>query len=151
MSTADDVLDQIDTTLGDQAVSDDAMRWAPDLPEKPRPVRGFSPRDILIRRLVDRHGLTRMTARHAVIAVEEGRTSDRTELVQAEACAVMAETMQQIREAFRPMAESMIEAFKQLVQAFERLGVTAEAGSAPGRRRDRPAWQSPYGPPRRRR
>lgn len=35
MSTADHILDQIDTCLGDYTVSDDAMRCTPDLPPLP--------------------------------------------------------------------------------------------------------------------
>lgn len=31
MTTADHILDQIDTALGDYSISDDAMRSAPDL------------------------------------------------------------------------------------------------------------------------
>jgi hypothetical protein len=36
---ADDVLDQIDTCLGDWSVSSDAMRSTPDLPPPPMPSR----------------------------------------------------------------------------------------------------------------
>lgn len=148
----EDVLAQIDSTLTDWSVSGDAMRHAPDSETAPVPAtRGFSARDVLTRRLVERHGVEPERARHAVIAAEQGRTSEHAALVQAEVRAVMTESMQQLREAFRPMAETMIETLKQLAQAFERLHAGAEPVPAPGRRHDRPAWQSPYGPASKRR
>ena len=149
----DDVLNQIDATLDDWTVSGDAMRSSPAAARPEAPRIGNGPREILIRRLVEHHGLTRMTARHAVLAVEHGRTSGHAALVHAEARAVMDETMQQLREAFRPMAERMAEAFKQLAEAFEHLRANASPNPIPasGRRHDRPAWQSPYGPALRKR
>ncbi|MCW7941640.1 hypothetical protein AAW14_06235 [Streptomyces hygroscopicus] len=139
----DAILDQIDTALHDYSISGDAMRSAPDQETVAGPRGG---RDILVRRLVERHGLEPEDARHAVIAAEQDHTSEHAALVQAEARAVMDETMQRIRDAFRPMAESMAETFKQLAQAFERMRASAAPVPAPGRRTDRPAWQSPYGP-----
>ncbi|MGW0837505.1 hypothetical protein [Streptomyces prunicolor] len=156
MSTADHILNQIDACLGDHEISDDAMRCAPDLPPlEKRYVQmtlGVGPREILIRRLVEQHGLTRLTARHAVLAVERGGDSERANLVRAEAQAVAAEMGQRIRIAFQPMAQAAIAALKQISESLKQLqqaGICDDHGK-PVPRRDRPAWQSPYGPVRRR-
>lgn len=152
MSTADHVLDQIDSALGDYAVSDDAMRCAPDLPPVPvvrRPVAG---RDVLTRRLIDRHDLTPEEARDAVLAVDRGEGGVHAELVAAEARAIAAEMTARIRIALQPMAEAAINTLKQLSESLAQLrqaGLCDNDGK-PARRRDRPAWQTPYGPPRRR-
>lgn len=153
-----DVLDQIDSTLGDWDVSGDAMRWAPDAAgELPQPhvqmSFGVGPREILIRRLVEQHDLTRLTARHAVLAAERGSDSERANLVRAEARAVAVELGERIRIAMRPMAEAAIAALKQISESIKQLqqaGICDVHGK-PAPRCDRPAWQSPYGPARRRR
>ncbi|MFD5231001.1 hypothetical protein ACFWJ5_21175 [Streptomyces qaidamensis] len=64
--------------------------------------------------------------------------------------------IEQMRAAFRTWAEAVVPAVRALVAEFARLaeqlreaGVVDDQGRpAP---RDRPAWQSPYGPPPRRR
>lgn len=152
MTTADSILDQIDSTLGDYSLSDDAMRCAPDLPSRPavRLTVGVDAREILIRRLVDLHGLTRLTARHAVLATERGDSSERADLVRAEAHAVAAEMAQRIRVAFQPMIEALRQLGESIKQLQQQVPELAEA-ARPARPRDRPAWQSPYGPARRRR
>ncbi|MFI5992448.1 hypothetical protein ACIBAC_11425 [Streptomyces sp. NPDC051362] len=160
MTSADDVLNQIDAALYDVTVSADAMRSRPGS-EAPRPQAAVAsgPREILIQRLIERHGLTRMTARHAVRAAERGSDSERAELVRAEARAVTAEMAERIRFAFQPMAEAAITALKQLSESIARLRADSHAfrhlpeavDCKPTLPRDRPAWQSPYGPARRRR
>lgn len=138
----DDVLDQIDLALHDNTVSGDAMRSRP-VPERPG-------RSILVKRLVERHGLEAEQARRAVVAVELGRDDEHVALVQAEARAAMNETMQAFRAALRPMAEAANTAAKQIAEALKALRTATASPPAPGRRTDRPAWQSPYGPARRR-
>ena len=157
MSTADHILNQIDACLSDHEISDDAMRCAPDLPPpEKRYVQmalGVGPREILIRRLVEQHGLTRLTARHAVLAVERGSDSERAELVRAEARAVAAELGERIRIAFQPTAQAATAALKQISESIKKLqqaGICDDHGK-PVRPRDRPAWPSPYGPAQRRR
>lgn len=153
---ADDVLTQIDTALHDYDIGPDAMRSAPDLSPPPRPlVRmpfGGGPREILIQRLIERHGLTRMTARHAVMAAERGGDSERAELVRAEAQAIAAEMRLRIRIALQPMAEAAIRALRQLGESLKQLqeARVCDSHGRPLPPRDRPPWQSPYGPPRRR-
>jgi hypothetical protein len=152
----DHILGQIDSVLDDWDVSNDAMRCAPDLPPlEKRYVQmsfGVDPREILIRRLVEQHGLTRLTARHAVLAVERGGDSERADLVRAEARAVAAELGERIRIAFQPMAQAAVAALKQISESIKKLqqaGICDDRGK-PVQPRDRPAWQSPYGPARRR-
>lgn len=159
-----DILNQIDETLDDWT-SPDAMRSRPAT--RPPARLSADARQLLIRRLVDNHGLARMTARHAVLAVEQGRTTVHAELVQAEARAAMNEAMQRIQIAMRPAIEAaaaalqrMAEAVKQVTQGLqssEWVDTNGDPVEPPARprpplpRRDgRPAWQSPYGPARRR-
>ena len=137
----DDVLDQIDTALHDNTVSGDAMRS--------RPAAEPVGRGILVRRLVDNHGLNDAEARAAGSAHELGRTPEHTDLVRAEARAVITETMQRLRAAFRPMAETMNATLKQIAESLKTLRTCDVHPQAPARRYDRPAWQSPYGPARR--
>lgn len=68
----------------------------------------------------------------------------------------MRAAVEQMRAAFRAWAEAVAPAARALVAEFARLaeqlreaGVVDEQGRPA--RRDRPAWQSPYGPPPRRR
>lgn len=138
----DDVLDQIDTALHDDTISADAMRSRP-APEHPG-------RSILVKRLVERHGLAPEQARRAVAAAELGRDDEHAALVQGEAQAVMNETMQAFREALRPMAEAAGTALKQIAEALKALPDGSLRPHSPRCRTDRPAWQSPYGPARRR-
>jgi len=139
----DDVLDQIDTALHDNTVSGDAMRS--------RPAAEPVGRGILVRRLVERHGLDHDDARTAVIAHEQGRTTEHTSLVQAEARAVIDETMHRLRAAFRPMAETMNATLKQIAESLKTLRACNVHPHTPARHYGRPAWQSPYGPARRKR
>lgn len=110
MSTADHILDQIDTCLGDYDVSDDAMRVAPDLPALP-------------------------AVRFVVVTAD---TSSAT--------AALAR-IRQLRETMDAFAEAVTPA---AVAASRGLAQFAEAMRQPIRPTGRPAWQTPYGPPRRR-
>lgn len=111
-------------------------------------------REVLTRRLVERHGLTRFTARRAVLAVEQGRDTPHADLVRAEAQAFMApwvEAMQQLYERLRPIADAWTKAMRAAADAVS-AAQTARADDyvlAPPPDH-RPAWQSPYGPPPRR-
>lgn len=152
----DDILTQIDNALEDGSVSYDAMRSRPGRtgPSEPRPVHvSEGARQVLIGRLVERHGLTRMTARHAVLAAERGSTSERAELVRIETRLIVQEMTEQIRAAFLPLLQRVAEQVKQIQEAFRHLPEATGCNdcSKPAPPRDRPAWQSPYGPARRRR
>lgn len=150
---ADDIIDQIDTCLTDYEISDDAMRCAPDMPRPPaiRPRANGS--IVLVRRLIERHGLTETEARAAVLAAERGQDAEHARLAAVEASAVIAEVSAQFRAAFEPMIRRVADQMRQIKEAFQHLPEAVGCGDCgkPARRRDRPAWQSPYGPPRRRR
>ncbi|MFH9215448.1 hypothetical protein [Streptomyces globisporus] len=53
--------------------------------------------------------------------------------------------------AMLPIAAALAETMRAAAQAARDADAYALAPPPPGRRRDRPAWQSPYGPPTRRR
>ncbi|WSA82678.1 hypothetical protein OG930_43835 [Streptomyces sp. NBC_01799] len=76
-------------------------------------------------------------------------TGPHTELVLAEAQAVLAEAMApmcSLMEAFQPLAEAAAAAIAELGRALQPV-----AQQATGSRRDRPPGAAPYGPPPRRR
>lgn len=115
-------------------------------------------REVLTRRLVEQHGLTRFTARRAVIAVEEGRDTQHADLVRAEAAEVvrpLVEAFHQIREQLRPAVEAWAATWRAFAEHIRRVGLASQDdyALAPPRPspKDRPAWQSPYGPAPRRR
>ncbi|WP_433856717.1 hypothetical protein [Streptomyces kronopolitis] len=105
---------------------------------------------LVAQRLVARHGLTAQQALAAVAQAERGESGEHTDLVRTEAHALLAElaaALAPIREAFRRMAPAVKAAGAAMLQAAEQL----RSSPASAGRRDRPAWQSPYGPPARRR
>ncbi|NDZ63590.1 hypothetical protein [Streptomyces cyaneofuscatus] len=53
--------------------------------------------------------------------------------------------------AYAPIAAAIIKTMRAAAQAARDADSYALAPPPPGRRRDRPAWQSPYGPPTRHR
>lgn len=115
---ADEILDQIDATLADHTVSSDAMRSRPEAPRPSAELRRDA-RQYLISQLVDHHGLTRMSARAAVAAVEQGRTDGPySHLVHAEARAALTETAAQLRCAMRPFIEAVAASLNQLHRAI---------------------------------
>lgn len=153
MSTADQIINQIDHALGDYAVSADAMRCAPDLPPPPAVRPRANGRNMLIQRLIDRHGLTADEARAAILDAERGQQGPHTELAGLEAQAALDEIRAAFRAAFQPLLERVTAQFAQLKEAFQHLPEAAGCNDCgrPARRRDRPAWQTPYGPAPRRR
>lgn len=111
-------------------------------------------REVLTRRLVERHGLTRFTARRAVLAVEQGRDTRHADLVRAEAQAFMApwtEAMQQLYQRLRPIAEAWTKAMRAAADAVRAAQNPRGDDYALAPSADRPAWQSPYGPPTKKR
>lgn len=202
MSSADDILNQIDTALYDSTVGPDAMRsrpasepgprlwiapvgtavggdgWEPiegvtsvdvdvrpDEPEttdRPRVALTWEARQLLIDRLVDNHGLSRMAARHAVRTVEQGRDHRYADLVRSEASAIVDEAVQRIRDIMQPAMEAAAAAIRAFGQALKQATrglqdsewVDTNGDPVPPRPRppsDRPGWQSKYGPAHRRR
>ncbi|MGN7139045.1 hypothetical protein [Streptomyces pseudogriseolus] len=163
MSSSEEILGQIDRALSDHTVSPDAMRCTPEpqpAPMPPVPVVPFTggrmaARDAVVRRLVDDHGLTPDDALASVHAVLTGRPTEHQHLVTAAARAVAAELAQRIGQLFdaftralEPAARAAAATLRQLDEALRAAGHAAS--SRRGGRRDRKAWQSPYGPPSRR-
>ncbi|MGW2170379.1 hypothetical protein ACWC1C_07585 [Streptomyces sp. NPDC001705] len=159
MSSSEEILEQIDTAVRDWTVSGDAMRSRPN-PVPTVPVVPYTGRDaaraLLVRRLVDNHDLREDQAAAAVHAAEHGEEHEHLELVSAEARAAVAERAQELgrvvtdfMRALRPMAEAAAATLRQFAEALRTAGFTTP-DNKPARRRDRPAWQSPYGPPPRR-
>ncbi|MBA0053480.1 hypothetical protein E0L36_22150 [Streptomyces sp. AJS327] len=104
---------------------------------------------LLAHRLVQRNGLTLQQALTAVGQVLRSESGPYTELVRAECRAALGE----MAAAFRPLVEAMARQLAQAVAAagpilrqFAEYLRSARPGPAAARR-DRPAWQSPYGPP----
>lgn len=162
-----DILAQIDEALYDSSVSVDAMRSRPVEPARAELSIPLDLRRLLARRLMENHGLDMVATRLAVLNVARGHEAPHAELVHAEARAVVDETVQRIREVVQPSLVAMLEAFqslgaavKQAAAGFQGDWVDTNGDLAPPpvrpspplpRRDGRPAWQSQYGPARRRR
>ncbi|NUS89382.1 MAG: hypothetical protein HOY75_43455 [Streptomyces sp.] len=159
----EDVLNQINNTLEDWDVSDDAMRSRP-APEPPV-ARGYTPTVAIM----DEAGEWQQIGVTSIeIQVERPATDPEFErnweqvreyfarlqaerirqaeiVVQAFTHAVNTVIKPAIQQASRDLAQAR-EAFRHLPEA-----IGCNDCSKPPRPRDRPAWQSPYGPPQRRR
>lgn len=174
MSTADHILDQIDHALHDYDVSDDAMRSAPaattwrghsvsmeitdEAVGEPRmwiaPV-GVSPdqvgewQEIGGVATVDIHITTppdfEEFAQRWADFVERLQARRREEARQAQAA--FEAFGRAYAQAVKPAVEAVAQGFAEIQKAMRHVNPPLP----PGRRRDRPAWQSPYGPARRRR
>ncbi|MFD6490309.1 hypothetical protein [Streptomyces sp. NPDC060188] len=162
MTSADDILDQIDDTLSNWTGSADSMHWTAAEPSPAESTSGRG-RNIIIQRLIENQGLSPDEARAAVRAVERQETTEHEALVASEARAATEEMAARLRAAFQPMADAAIATLKQLGESIARLSADNHAFrhlpealgcndcGPPAPPRDRPAWQSKYGPARRRR
>jgi hypothetical protein len=152
---SDDILDQIDTALHDWSVSDDAMRSAPaDTLERGPDVRMY---------LADEAGEWQELPGVAAVDIQFPTPSVLEEFAQQWADFIDRMTRQRVeqarraQEAFEAFTRALTEPMKRSVEeatrAFETLQQTAQQEPPPAsvRRRERPAWQSPYGPAQRRR
>ncbi|WP_327421861.1 hypothetical protein OG763_15095 [Streptomyces sp. NBC_01230] len=104
---------------------------------------------LLIGRLVRNRGLAVEEAVTAVAQRRRRETGPHTDIVLAEAHAVLAEAMAPMRslmEALKPLAQAAAAPMVELSCALR--PVAEQSTAAP---RDRPAWATPYGPPPRRR
>ncbi|MFD3844758.1 hypothetical protein ACFWVB_02560 [Streptomyces microflavus] len=115
---------------------------APMTPEQARAQAAL----VLTNRLVTNRGLTRADAVTAVVQRKHDETGPHTDLVTAEAIAVLDEAFAPIRAftaALVPAAEAACTAIRELMEALQ---------ATPSRpaKADRPAWVTPYGPPPRR-
>ncbi|MGI5408689.1 hypothetical protein ACQEV9_18085 [Streptomyces chartreusis] len=161
MPSSEEILEQIGRALSDHTVGPDAMRCShtpdlapvPPVPVVPAAAGRMVAREAVVRRLVDDHGLSPDTAVAAVHAVETGQPTEHQPLVSAAARVIAAELAQRLGQLFaaftralEPMARAAAAAMRQLDESLRTAGHHASSS----RRRDRPAWQSPYGPPSRR-
>lgn len=109
-------------------------------------------RTVLVRRLVEHHAVAPDEALAAVLAAERHEVGPHTELVHAEAAAIAAALIEPIMRSLRQAADAILPTFKAATNALAQLAAVtrdqyALAPLPDRRRRDRPAWQSPYGPP----
>lgn len=147
---ADNILDQIDAALTDHAIGPDAMRYMPDPPVSAAALEPGT--DLQIQ---DSDGEWQQVP--GVIGVDFGTAEPVVviafEIDDSALQARVREAHQAIRdfvEAMRPAIEEAGRWVAQAAEALRQAGVIDEDGK-PVRRSDRPAWQSPYGPPNRRR
>ncbi|MFI8191412.1 hypothetical protein ACIF8T_21755 [Streptomyces sp. NPDC085946] len=159
---ADDILAQIDNALEDWEVGPDAMRSRPAVEPKTAlgpqvwiaPV-GTGPDDPEWEAVghitsIDFHIDPQEIDPGFRQAWEEMR--ERLARVEAErvrrAQAVLEAFARAYMQAVKPAVEAAGRAIAEAAQAIQQAGLV-NADGRPARRRDRPAWQSPYGPPRR--
>ncbi|MDX2800095.1 hypothetical protein [Streptomyces scabiei] len=116
-----DILEQIDAAVDDWATGPDAMRSAPG-------VAGLEPA-----------ALAQLRLRSDITPEQIARARETWE-------AFVRVYAQAIGNAIAEIAK----AFDEFVRQLREAGLVNEDGT-PAKRPDRPAWQSPYGPPRRRR
>ncbi|MEH0650686.1 hypothetical protein QA995_14895 [Streptomyces scabiei] len=76
-------------------------------------------------------------------------TDEQRETIARQAAELHA-AIAQLAESFIPVARAIIDAFNQLGRQLREAGLIDDDGK-PITRADRPAWQSPYGPPQSRR
>ncbi|WP_318201079.1 hypothetical protein [Streptomyces sp. SCL15-4] len=157
---SDDILDQIDTALHDYTVSDDAMRSRPAAEGE----QHVGPKIWIMSTVDDPDSGGWVALNDALDVTIDPATIDPAGIVHQPAVTwdnlrqwyahMEAERVRRAREALaaigrameamRPAAQEAGRAMETLTQAVQR------PSTPPGRRTDRPAWQSPYGPPRRR-
>lgn len=101
--------------------------------------------NVLVRHLADRHDMPLIRAHFAVRRVALGLPDEHTELVHAEAHALLVECTTTVKHHLA----NLTHAFATVGQAAARAAASTQAvrQSAPGR----PTWRSPHGPARTRR
>lgn len=162
---SDEILAQIDDTLDDWAVSDDAMRSRPadEASAEPFQMGGIVP----VVQIMDEAGewqeASGITSIDFHIEPPEidpdfQRSWQQMQEYFARAQAERMRRAEEALEAFaraltvavKPAADQALRDLAQAAQAFQQLQEAADCPPPP-RSRDRPPWQSPYGPPQRRR
>lgn len=105
-------------------------------------------RAVLVRRLFERHGLDETTASQAVDDTCAGTDNPHSALVAAEAMASVTEGMKPLLDAMAAAWQAIQPALQHMAQVVARFAAQLEDADRL-RAKDRPAWQSPYGPPAR--
>lgn len=161
MSTADHILDQIDNALHDCTVSDDAMRSVPA--DEPQPSSGprmwiapsgTSPGETGWEEIghvtsIDFHVEPPAIDPEFQRAWQEFR--EYMVRVEAERVRRARAAIEAFNRAYAQAVKPAMEAAARGIAEFQKAMQHVDPPLPPGRRRDRPAWQSPYGPARRRR
>ncbi|MFJ6729421.1 hypothetical protein ACIQPQ_31415 [Streptomyces sp. NPDC091281] len=163
MTSTSHILEQIDGALEDWTVSEDAMRSQPPREEGSSgiPFQGFTPALYIEDEAGEWQEVGRVSSsalhfeppeidpefartwarfRESVHQAQIARARQASELFE-----VIAETLRRMA----PAVEEDVRAVDAVMQAAQKAGLCDDRGK-PLRPRDRPAWQSPYGPPRRR-
>jgi hypothetical protein len=97
----------------------------------------------IIARLVERHGLTQDQAALAVDNASQGIHDDHTALITSAVLGMASEQWAQLIQAMQPIFQTIVQA---LDTAMKQTARYAEIINPPAVA-DRPAWQSPHGPP----
>lgn len=160
---SEDILAQIDDTLDDWTVSGDAMRSRPPAEREvvgPRlwiAPAGTGPRDDGWEDVGHVHSID-FNIEPPRIDPEFQRRWQELQNYLARAAVERARLAQQVMEAFtQAFTESLEAVLPRIEEAGQAIADCAKAveqaapPQPPGRRNDRPAWQSPYGPSQRRR
>ena len=139
MTGSDDILAQIDNAVEDWTVSVDAVRS--------RPGYEPSPPKLSIRR-----GDGEWQELEGVASVDFG-PEERVVFITVDVTEAVNQ-IRNLRERLQVWAEAVQPQMEEIGRALDAVGKQAREaadGCTPAPRRDRPAWQSPYGPARRRR
>ncbi|WP_045563008.1 hypothetical protein [Streptomyces sp. FxanaA7] len=155
MTTADRILDQINSALNDYTVSDDAMRSQPEPPATPR--RGPDCDLQIMDEAGEWQNVPGVTSFAIQIEYDDTEFQQSLQRLRENIARIQAERARQAQEMARMFARAYVQAVKPAMEAaaaafaeVQKAVQHANPPLPPGRRHDRPAWQSPYGPPRRR-
>ncbi|MBD9721933.1 hypothetical protein PV755_09335 [Streptomyces caniscabiei] len=156
MSTADHVLDQINSALNDYTVSDDAMRSQPEPPAAPK--RGPDCDLQIMDEAGEWHNVPGVTTVEIQIEYSDTEFQNSIQALRENLARIQVERARQVQEMAQMFARAYVQAMKPAMEAaaaafaeVQKAVQHANPPLPPGRRHDRPAWQSPYGPPQRRR
>ncbi|MFI1485715.1 hypothetical protein [Streptomyces sp. NPDC020747] len=142
MTSSEDILAQIDNAVEDWTVSVDAVRSRP----------GYEPRPP---KLSIRRGDGEWQELEGVASVGFG-PEERVVVITVDATEAVNQ-IRRFRERLQAWGEAAQPQLEEIGRALDALGKQAREAAdgcvdcPPPRRRDRPAWQSPYGPARPRR
>jgi hypothetical protein len=164
VTSADNILDQIDSALYDATVRGDAMRSRPEVePREPAGIEGVTPTVYIADEVGEWQELGTVTAVGFGVELpapdEEFMRSwqqlqehvRRVHLERARRAREILDTLARtLNESVKPAVEQAGRDIARSVDALKQAGLI-DADCKPVRPRDRPAWQSPYGPARRRR
>jgi hypothetical protein len=163
VTSTDDILTQIDSALTDATIGPDAMRSQPGAGRESALARLGTVPVVQMRdetgEWQELGGVTSIDIQLAPPVVDPEFApawQDMQEYIariQAERIQLVTSAFEAMRRAFQQLAPAVQQAVSQTREALQNLPEAAGCDDCgkPARPRDRPAWQSPYGPPQRRR